>query len=193
MKRKAHPHEHVGELNIVPYLDIMVNLVMFMLMSMSGFVTFQMINTSAPDVASDVPQDVATPPPEDKKEEKFVLNVSISRTGFYIAATGGVLPGIAPQDPNTDPSLQPPTVPLKKVLGQGPDGKPARPKLEDYDFVALNAKMQAIKTQYPKHTQVFIAADPSIPYEAIVGTMDATRGDQTHPLFPDVAFGAYQN
>jgi biopolymer transport protein ExbD len=37
MIRKARPHEREAELNIVPYLDIIVNLVMFMLMSMTGF------------------------------------------------------------------------------------------------------------------------------------------------------------
>jgi len=37
-RRKLHPREadEVGELNIVPYLDIMMNLIMFMLLTMTA-------------------------------------------------------------------------------------------------------------------------------------------------------------
>lgn len=175
MKRKAHPHEHQGELNVVPYLDVVVNLVMFMLMSMTGFITFQMINVTTPDLA-DSQASTSTPPPQEKKDD-FVLNVSISKKGFYIAATGGVLGGDAPSDGKpADPSVTPPTIPLKA------DGS--------YDYEALTLKMASIKALRPDHSQFFLAADKSIPYEVIVNTMDATRGDTQKTLFPDVAFAA---
>ena len=176
MKRKAHPHEHQGELNIVPYLDIVVNLVMFMLMSMTGFITFQMINVTTPDV-SDAPAEATSTPPPKPDEEEFVLNVSISKKGFYIAATGGVLGGDAPSDGKpADPNTAPPTIPLKE------DGS--------YDYEALTLKMAAIKARKPDKSQFFLAADKSIPYAVIVQTMDATRGDSQRTLFPDVAFAA---
>lgn len=175
MKRRARPIEHQGELNVVPYLDVVVNLVMFMLMSMTGFITFQMINVTTPDLASDATAS-STPPPQEK-EEDFVLNVSISSKGFYIAATGGVLGGDAPADGSpADPSQAPPTIPLSS------DGH--------YDYEALTLKMASIKARKPDKTQFFLAADKNIPYEVIVETMDATRGDPQHPLFPDVAFAA---
>jgi biopolymer transport protein TolR len=181
MKRKAHPHEHTGELNIVPYLDIVVNLVMFMLMSMAGFITFQMINVTAPDV-SDGPSivDPANPPPKPEKEE-LVLNITIGKQGFFIAATGGVLPGDAPKDPKApppDPNTATPTIPVL------PDGT--------YDFQKLTDKMVAIKKAYPDKSAYFLAADKDVRYDVIVQTMDATRGDSQHVLFPDVAFAAIQ-
>mgnify|MGYP006783017883 CR=1 FL=1 len=38
MRRRIRDEEHTGELNIVPYLDVVVNLVMFMLLSMTGLI-----------------------------------------------------------------------------------------------------------------------------------------------------------
>ena len=35
-----------------------------------------------------------------------------------------------------------------------------------------------------------LAADKAVKYDVIIHTMDATRGDALHPLFPDVAFAA---
>jgi biopolymer transport protein ExbD len=193
MKRKAHPHEHQGELNIIPFLDIMVNLVMFMLMSMSGFVTFQMINTVAPDLAADVapPSDPSTPPP--KPEDNLVLNVSISKRGFYIAATGGVLPGDSAAAPGADPSAAPPTIPLiKKMKKFKRNGVDVTEEVDDYDYDALTAKLNAIKAVYPTKTQVFIAAEPAIKYEVVIGTMDASRlRPDGSSMFPDVAFSAF--
>lgn len=191
MKRKAHPHEHAGELNIVPYLDIMVNLVMFMLMSMTGFITFQMINVTIPDVSTDSPAEVNPAEPPPKPPEVFVLNISISPRGFYIAASGGVLPGEATTDPNApppDPDTAPPTIPCAKVTKDA-----AGKDVCDYDFQALTDKMVAIKRRYSDKSQYFLAADRQISYDNIVKTMDATRGDAQHPLFPDVAFAAVSN
>ena len=53
MRRRVHPHEHTGELNIVPYLDIVVNLVMFMLLSMTGLIALGVVNVSAPKLGGE--------------------------------------------------------------------------------------------------------------------------------------------
>ncbi|MFT3842308.1 MAG: biopolymer transporter ExbD [Myxococcaceae bacterium] len=49
--------EHDGELNTLPYLDVLMNLIIFMLLSMSGLATFGVINVttsgSAPGSAGD--------------------------------------------------------------------------------------------------------------------------------------------
>lgn len=176
MRRKARPIEVQREINIVPYLDIMVNLVMFMLMSMTGFVTFQMINVNAPDVAdASVQADPTVPPPKDQ-DQPFVLNVSISERGFYIAATGGLLTGDAEEaEEGKEEGKAAPTIPLKGG---------------EYDFAALEAKMGEIKSRWPDKSQVILAADAKIRYEVVVQTMDAMRGDSSRLLFPDVAFAA---
>ena len=39
-KLRIRGHEEGGELNIVPYLDILMNLIMFMLLSITGLAAF---------------------------------------------------------------------------------------------------------------------------------------------------------
>lgn len=176
MRRKAHEHEHEAELNIVPYLDIIVNLVMFMLVSMSGFVMFQMINTNMPDL-SDAPGASATPPPEEKQ---LTLTVLISTKGYFIAATGGILPGDIAANPDPNDHTAAPTIPLK----------PNEKGVLDYDYKTLTTKMTEIKEKFPAVSNYLITADKTIKYDVIVHTMDATRGTAQNRLFPDVTFAA---
>jgi biopolymer transport protein TolR len=51
-RRMATAHA-VQELNLVPYMDIMTNLVMFILVSMTSFVDMNVINVSAPTECRD--------------------------------------------------------------------------------------------------------------------------------------------
>src|SRR3954471_1416086 len=155
-KRKLRPHEdeEVGELNIVPYLDILMNLIIFMLLSMTGLATFGILNVNAPNYgagasASDTPQ---KPP--------LLLTVAISKKGYYIAATGGVL-GAAEAAPGAPMGEGAPTIPKTA------DGSP--------DYAALTAKMKEIKSSFPDESKVIIAAEPDIQYEWLVGTRDAGR------------------
>jgi biopolymer transport protein ExbD len=173
MNRRAHPHEPEHELNLVPYLDIMVNLVMFMLLSMTGFITFQMVNVNMPDLSA---EGIGTPPPK-PAAENLTLNLSVSTKGFYIAANVGVVSG---DQAATDDKSKPPTIPLK------PNAKGEM----DYDYATLTSKMQELKAKFPATTQYFLAADKAVKYDVIIHTMDATRGDSQHVLFPDVAFAA---
>ena len=53
MRRHRVEEEHAGELNIVPYLDVVVNLVVFMLLSMTGLIALGVVNVSAPKIGGD--------------------------------------------------------------------------------------------------------------------------------------------
>ncbi|HXX29662.1 MAG TPA: biopolymer transporter ExbD, partial [Myxococcaceae bacterium] len=48
-KLKIREDTELGELNIVPYLDILMNLIMFMLLSITGLAAFGILNVSAPN------------------------------------------------------------------------------------------------------------------------------------------------
>jgi biopolymer transport protein ExbD len=165
-RRKLHPREEeeAGELNIVPYLDIMMNLIMFMLLTMTALVTFGVVNVAAPSYGA------AGGGGEDKKN--LVLTVAISHKGFFVAATGAVLPG-------GTGSPDQPTIPLKG---------------NDYDFDALTQKMIDIKKQFPDNTKIILTADADLPYRDMILTMDAVReyssADGKHPLFYDVSLSA---
>ena len=65
-----------------------MNLIIFILLSMTGLATFGILNVNAPNYGAAAG---AGDNPEDKKD--LLLTVAISPRGFYLAATGGVLPG----------------------------------------------------------------------------------------------------
>ncbi|MEL6184381.1 MAG: biopolymer transporter ExbD [Myxococcota bacterium] len=167
-----------GELNIVPYLDIMMNLIIFMLVAKAASVSLGMIDVTAPSYAA-----LGGPGggPKQEKDEKRLdrLTVGIARNGFYVAAVGGVLPGQEAETATTEVTKDgvartAPTVPLLR------DGA--------YDFATLAKKMRGIKNAFPSTQAVYIAADNDIPYEVLVATLDATREDTQGLLFPAVAF-----
>src|SRR3954469_24292002 len=87
-KRKLRPaeEEEDGELNIVPYLDIMMNLIMFMLLSMTGLAAFGILNVNAPSYGG--PSAAVGDSPE---QPKLLLSVLISKKGYFIAGAGAVL------------------------------------------------------------------------------------------------------
>ena len=172
MKRRVHPHEHMGELNIVPYLDIMVNLIMFMLVSMTGVVQFGILNVAAPSYGPAA----AVAPSTDPKKKDLLLTVAISTKGFFVAGSGGVLGGADPKAEKVDPKEAPPTIPMMA------DGK--------YDFANLTRKMVDIKNSFPEESKVILMADQTVPYETLVQTMDAIREDGPRRLFFDVVLGA---
>lgn len=83
--------EETGEINLVPYMDIVTNIIIFLLASVVNQVALGNVNVSVPALAS------GGGGSDDEKPEKPPLNltVTVGATGFTIAASGGVLPVIA--------------------------------------------------------------------------------------------------
>ncbi len=170
-KRKLRPseEEEVGELNIVPYLDILMNLIIFMLLSMTGLAAFGILNVNAPNYGGPS----AGMGAEDPNQPKLLLTVLISKKGHFVAGAGGVI--------GEAPGAAPPTT--------GTDGAPTVPKKADgsYDFASLTQMMQKVKGAFPNETKVIIAAEADVPYENLVETMDAIRETKDRKLlFSDV-------
>jgi biopolymer transport protein TolR len=170
-KRTLKPKEEdeAGELNIVPYLDILMNLIIFMLLSMAGIATVGMVNVNAPAYGRAAPDSAEPQPP-------LLLTVAIARRGFFLAATGGVLPG--QEAAELAPAGAGPTVSTKA------DGS--------YDYVALTARLKEVKAAFPAQSKVVITAEPGTPYEVLISTMDASRETRDRaPLFPDVTLAGF--
>ena len=163
-KLKPREEEEMGELNIVPYLDILMNLIIFMLLSITGLASFGILNVSAPNYGGPT----AGAQQEEADKPKLTLSVLISKKGHFVNSENAILgEGSAP------------TIPVKA------DGS--------YDFAALNETMMKIKGAFPTETKVIIAADSDVQYEALIQTMDACRETQVGErrlLFPDVTLGA---
>ncbi|MEE2901835.1 MAG: biopolymer transporter ExbD [Myxococcota bacterium] len=175
-RRQLVEEQEMGELNIVPYLDIMVNLIMFLLVTQATMVSLGVIDVTAPSYAPAGPGADGKSKVDPQADLK--LTVGVSNDGYYIAAKGGVLGDANNKEEVTEQTKdgvakQPPTIPLAN--GQ-------------HDYAALSRKLRGIKTVFPKAVAVYLAADQNIPYQVIVKTLDASRSDDQGELFPAVAF-----
>jgi biopolymer transport protein ExbD len=177
--RKLREHgeeimEESGELNLVPYLDIVVNIIMFLLATITFSAVMGHVNVNTPTTTP-----VSMGNQEETPKEDLNLTVSISERGFTIAASGGVLyegwtwggSGLMQTTTNV------PTIPLKG---------------SDYDYERLTQQMRIIKDHYPDEKKVIINANPQVTYEKVVATMDAIRKDSKE-LFSEVLLSAGVN
>ena len=80
------------------------------------------------------------------------------------------------------------------VVGGAGEGDPRIPcrgacAAETYDFVALTGVLREAKRLHPEEKRVVIAPASDVPYEVVVGVMDAARswseGGVERPLFSD--------
>jgi biopolymer transport protein TolR len=172
-KRKLRVAEvEIGELNIIPYLDILTNLIIFMLLSMTGLAMFGILNVNAPNYGGAVAAPAEGAP-------KLLLSVLISKKGFFVAGTGAVLAQQAEGQQPTTSNEGVPTIP------RSPDGT--------FDFASLNTKMVEIKNAFPSESKVIIGAEGDIQYDTLIQTMDAIRetfGKDRKILFSDVTLAA---
>jgi biopolymer transport protein TolR len=161
--KEPEPGDEAGELNVVPYLDIITNIMMFVLASVSvSFVGT--IDTTPPAIGgARVRADVSS--------KALNLSAWIVRDGVTLKTSGG---NIATGCNDAGPGI---TVPK---AGQ------------DYDFKGLTACAKRLKNATPafkEETQVTITANPDVDYKTVIDVMDALRSDAEEELFPEVHFG----
>ena len=164
-KRSKHVEldeaEAAGELNIVPFLDIVMNLIMFMLATSESVLLISQIESDLPKISrgrSKRAADITTP---------LNLNVTVTSKGVIVTGSGGKLAkgcdGIAVGDGIT--------VPIAKG---------------DYKWAELTTCVVKGKSKFQDETTVTISADPQIEYEHIIAAMDAVRNKGEDELFPNV-------
>jgi biopolymer transport protein TolR len=161
--REPDPGEEAGELNVVPYLDIITNILMFVLASVS--VTFvASVDTTPPSIGGGkVRTELAS--------RALNLSVFVTSQGVSLKTSGG---NIATGCQDVGSGI---TVPKKG---------------DSYDFPGITACAKRLKNardEFKSETQVSITANPGIDYKTIIDVMDALRSDGQEELFPDVHFG----
>jgi biopolymer transport protein TolR len=85
--------EEHGEINLVPYMDIVTNIIIFLLASVFNQVPLGTINVSSPTFGAGGGGDAETEKPA------LNLTVTVGNTGFTLAGSGGVM-GPIPKLPN---------------------------------------------------------------------------------------------
>ena len=161
------PSEIVGELNIIPFLDITVNLTMFLLIAASTVAFFSQVAAQLPEYRrGGVGSRGAS------SAEQLNLNVTVTENGVIVAGSGGKLaPGC-----ETTAGGRVLTVP-KRSNGE-------------YDWEALTTCVARVKEQFPEETQVTVSADQLVEYRYLIGAMDAIRNRGADELFPQVMLSA---
>ena len=157
------PSELSTELNIVPFLDIIMNILIFVLATVA--VTFTATIDTTPPASKSSGVRAEDP------SEALNLTVLIVNDGFSLKAAGG----------NIAPGCQGPgagiAIPLK-------NGK--------YDLEALTACASRLKKASPDfadENQVYITGNFGTDYQTIIDVIDALRADpQGEALFENVNF-----
>jgi biopolymer transport protein TolR len=155
------PSEKAGELNIIPFLDIVVNLIMFLLATTEAVMLISQIETDLPKISKGRSKggEVSTP---------LNLNVTVTEKGVIVSGSGGKLaPGC--QTTDTGRTI---TVPIKNN-GQ-------------YDWKGLTECAARVKATFKDEDTVTVSANPQINYEYVVMAMDAIRNKGKTALFPKV-------
>jgi len=169
-RTKVHvpgPDELDDELNIVPFLDIVINLIMFLLMTISTAAFFNQIDTSLPKLGSGGAKGA-------QQENPLNLTVTVTREGIALTGSNGkILPGC--REFTTTGRVV--TVPNR------PDGH--------FDWAGLTECAARIKETFKDEQRVTVSADPTVAYQSVVDAMDAVRNDKDgKPLFPEVLISA---
>jgi biopolymer transport protein TolR len=161
--RELSPDEEGGELNIVPFLDIIVNILIFVLATVA--VTFTATITTSPPASrgGGVRKEI--------ESTALNLTVLIVNDGFSIKASGG---NVAPGCTGVGPGL---AIPKRGA---------------QYDYASLNACVARLKRASPDFAaerQAFISANPGTPYQEVVHVADALRaGPNGDILFDEINF-----
>jgi biopolymer transport protein ExbD len=167
IRRLSAPKEHApdeagGELNIIPFLDIVTNVLMFVLATIT--VTFTATIDTFPPRAGSGARAPTTP--------TLGLAVFVVPEGFSLKARGG---NVAPGCNDAGPGI---------TIGK-------RESNYDYlGLKQCAAKLKAASPDFKDEVGVTITASPQVPFQVIISTMDAVRNDEAgESMFPDVSFG----
>jgi biopolymer transport protein TolR len=162
--RELAPDEEGGELNIVPFLDIVVNILIFVLATVA--VTFTSTIETTPPAAKGSGIRASTP------TDTLNLTVLIVSEGFSLKASGGSV--------------------ATGCQGIG-SGVSIPKKGNQYDLASLTAcavRLKGANPAYAEEEQVYISANPGTEYQLLIQVIDAlrTEDDGKTPLFPKVNF-----
>jgi biopolymer transport protein ExbD len=161
--RELAPDEEGGELNIVPFLDIIVNILIFMLATVAVTFTASIETTPPASRGSGVRSEV--------QSEALNLTIFIVNDGFSLKASGG----------NIAPGCQ----------GVGP-GITIQSKGGKYDYESLTVCATRLKNASPDfadENQFYIVANPGTDYQTVIEVIDAMRHTpQGDTLFDNVNF-----
>ncbi|MBC7794226.1 MAG: biopolymer transporter ExbD [Clostridia bacterium] len=150
-------------LNLTPLMDVMSNLLFFLLASF-GATMVAVIPNTVPTVSSGEPS-----PNDDKPEESVNVTLRLDGSGITIKCESDTVP--------------------RDVLNAL--GAKIAKKDNAYDYKSVTVALKAIKEKYRASSNVVVVPDDDLPYATIVKVLDAARDTRLVDtrnaiLFPNV-------
>ncbi len=198
-----------GEINLIPYLDIVTNLMLFLLASVSAGILLGQLNTMLPDRAPAGASSTDKPPETKPEDQPLKLVVSVTKEQVILWSVSGregtlkqpkaVLPRVGLDGADCDGPYMCESGFCKLEGAKGtcranPDV--TVPRLPVFNYRELNQLLVGIaRTHYlgKKRAldtyQAVLMADDSTPYETLIAVMSAMRckmpelGKQTERCF----------
>jgi biopolymer transport protein ExbD len=181
-----------GELNLIPYLDMVTNLMLFLLASVATGIVFTQIDTQLPDHAP--PSSSVAPPATDPDDQPLKMIVSIKRDNIILWSITGLEGTIqAPKDvigrtgrDNADcdgnymceggfcSDQRKCTVPVPPAVPPQPTPVFDYRKLNN-DLIEIANRRYNGKQRKPDTYQIILQASPEIPFNTIASVMAALR------------------
>jgi len=149
------------DLNLVPYMDIMVNLIMFMIVMTAYIIQMNVAPVLAPAYKSG-----SAGGESDQDKPKPFLTVAVSSKSIALLGSTDEVPA-SEFSAGVDPATNQPA----------------------YPYAELTAQLRVLKTNYDVAENLVITAEGGVPYSVLVRTMDAARSDVKGDLFPGVTLG----
>ena len=161
--KEPEPGEEAGELNIVPYLDIIMNILMFVLATVAVSFVASIESTPPSQGGGKVRSDISS--------KALNLSAWITSQGVSLkTSSGNIATGCQDQGSGT-------TIPKRGA---------------DNDYPAITEcarRLKSARPEFQEETQVTITANPDVDYKTVIGVMDSLRGDEQGELFPEAHFG----
>ena len=193
-----------GEINLIPYLDIVTNLMLFLLASVSAGVLLGQLNTMLPDKAPAGASAQQTPPDQKPEDQPLKMVVSVTKDKLLLWSFSGL-----------EGTLKEPKLVLDRIgrVGESCDGNymcesencdgrtqkcapSSDPPTPVFDYRRLNAELYDIakrrytgKKRKAQTYQSILMADDLTPYATIIALMSAMRCKM--PAFGAVPVNCY--
>lgn len=198
-KMRARELPDVGDVSLIPIMNLVCLLIPFLLYTAS-FIQYAVIDVASPRFQNRS----SVSPPDENQQEALNLMLIITDQGFRLAASGGVLPEGCTSSNEAGAPSDAPTVPLNSNSEGCTDrrGYPSASQRQQrsalrlgppacaYNFERLHECIVRIKDEYPDERQIIISGENRIDYEVLIQSMDATRGSEEQPLFPEVVLSS---
>jgi biopolymer transport protein TolR len=139
MKEHAEEaEEDTGELNLVPYLDIITNIIIFLLASVVMNVNFGNVNVTLPTISSG-----GGAAAEEPQKPPLNLTVTAGASGFTIGGGGGIMSPL-PKLPNGQYDYKALTAKLMEIKAQPENGNETKVTFNADAYVPYEIVVQTL-------------------------------------------------